>query len=91
MLAHDPISPKVVPFRRKAAALAALAEELKPDRHEAWRRQTRTNIAALLVSAALVAIGVLLVHKLATMSRIEDCLMSGRTNCAPIALQDRAS
>jgi hypothetical protein len=51
-----------------------------------WQRRTRSNVAALVVSAVLIVVGVLLVHKLAEVSRIEDCLMSGRTNCSPIAL-----
>lgn len=48
------------------------------------RRRVRSNIAALLFAALLIAIGWLLVHKLGQSSRLQDCLMSGRTNCSPI-------
>lgn len=41
--------------------------------------------ATLLVALVLaVAIGYGLVVKLRDMGRIQDCVMSGRTNCAPI-------
>ncbi len=41
---------------------------------------------ALVLGAAAVAliIGYFLVMKLIDMSRTEDCLMSGRRNCAPV-------
>jgi hypothetical protein len=41
-------------------------------------------VVALLVVAALV-----LVHALRQEAQREDCLLSGRTNCAPIALPPR--
>jgi hypothetical protein len=37
-----------------------------------------------LVAVALLA-ALLLVHRLRESARLEDCLLSGRTNCAPIA------
>jgi len=40
--------------------------------------------AILIAMVAVVGIGYLLVTKLSAASRLEDCLMSGRTNCAPI-------
>jgi len=46
-------------------------------------RQTK-GLAALAFSLFLVLIGLYLVQRLAAQSRIEDCLMSGRTNCAPV-------
>ncbi len=50
-------------------------------------RVTR-NLAGLAFTLALVVLGLLLVHRLGETAKLEDCLMSGRTNCAPI---DRAS
>jgi len=46
-------------------------------------RQTK-GLAALAFSLFLVLIGLYLVQRLAAQSRIEDCLMSGRTNCMPV-------
>jgi len=34
-----------------------------------------------LIAAALLAAGVWLAHDLTAASRMQDCLMSGRTNC----------
>ena len=46
---------------------------------------------ALLLGAFAIALvgGYFLVMKLAGMSRMEDCLMSGRRNCAPIDMPMR--
>lgn len=38
----------------------------------------------LLGTLLLVVGGVLLVRKLSRVGRLQDCIMSGRTNCAPI-------
>ena len=46
-------------------------------------RLTR-NLAGLAFTLALVVVGLLLVQELGATARLEDCLMSGRTNCAPI-------
>jgi hypothetical protein len=52
------------------------AEEPPPDA----RRATLMLLFVLL----LVAGGLVLVHVLRNMSEIQDCALSGRTNCAPI-------
>ncbi len=41
-------------------------------------------VIGLIVVLALVVAGVFLVHELRAQSQLQDCLMSGRTNCAPI-------
>jgi hypothetical protein len=41
-------------------------------------------VIGLVVVLALVVAAVYLVHALQKESHLEDCLMSGRTNCAPI-------
>jgi len=41
-------------------------------------------LAGLAVVAVLVLIGYYLVTTLRHQGQVEDCLMSGRTNCAPI-------
>ena len=41
-------------------------------------------LLGLLVTVLLVLGGVLLIHVLGRVSRLQDCVMSGRTNCAPI-------
>jgi hypothetical protein len=41
-------------------------------------------VIALVVILVLVLGGWLLVRKLGSAARLQDCLMSGRTNCATI-------
>lgn len=47
-------------------------------------RQTR-SLAGLAVALFLVVIGLFLTQKLTGLARMEDCLLSGRMNCAVIA------
>jgi hypothetical protein len=41
----------------------------------------RGAVAGLAVAVVLLAIGLWLAHALTTASKMQDCLMSGRTNC----------
>ncbi|MGO8855476.1 MAG: hypothetical protein ACLQO1_07165 [Steroidobacteraceae bacterium] len=42
------------------------------------------TLLALVFVLALVLGGLILIHFLSKQSRIQDCVMQGRTNCAPI-------
>lgn len=44
----------------------------------------RAAVLGLLVALALIVLGLVLVKLLGNSSRLEDCALSGRTNCAPI-------
>ena len=46
-------------------------------------------LIGLIIMLALAIAGVLLVRELRERSQLEDCLMSGRTNCAPIEVPAR--
>ena len=50
---------------------------------EADQRRSAALIGLIIILALAIA-GVVLVRELRERSRMEDCLMSGRTNCAPI-------
>ena len=79
----DHRTPKVVRFKEiQARARRRAMPAIDP---AAERRRIRTNIAALVFAALLIAVGWILVQKLGQSARLQDCLMSGRTNCAPIA------
>ena len=41
----------------------------------------RGALIALLVAAVMLAVGLWLAHDLTAASKMQDCLMSGRTNC----------
>ena len=48
-------------------------------------------LVGLIVILALAIAGVILVRALRSQSQIEDCLMAGRHNCAPIEAPSRQS
>jgi hypothetical protein len=54
-----------------------------PSPHEPDGR--RGALLGLLVVVLVVVGGLVLAHVLRNMSRLQDCVMSGRTNCAPIS------
>jgi hypothetical protein len=44
----------------------------------------RVALVGMLVALLLVVPGLILVKVLGDTGRLQDCVMSGRTNCAPI-------
>jgi hypothetical protein len=44
----------------------------------------RGAIAGLVIAIVLLAVGIWLARDLSAASKMEDCLMSGRTNCNTI-------
>ena len=45
------------------------------------RDNRRGAIAGLLIAIVLLAVGIWLAHELTAASKLQDCVMSGRTNC----------
>jgi phosphate starvation-inducible membrane PsiE len=58
------------------------------DDQEEADRQT-TSLAGLAVALLLVVIGLFLVRTLQVKSVIEDCLLSGRSNCDAVVVSLR--
>ncbi len=59
---------------------------------EEWRaadRQT-ASLAGLAVALLVVVIGLFLIHRLHRECLLEDCLLTGRGNCAPIEMTSTA-
>lgn len=48
---------------------------------QAEANRVSMSLAALAFALLLVVVGLFLVQHLATKARVEDCLLSGRTNC----------
>lgn len=48
----------------------------------------RRNLVGLAVVVALALLGWLLIRELQAKSKLEDCLLSGRRDCAPIETQN---
>ncbi|HEY3912519.1 MAG TPA: hypothetical protein VGM07_21920 [Stellaceae bacterium] len=58
----------------------------EPPDEQRDERSRSPAVIGLIIVALLVVASVYLVHALRKESQLEDCLMSGRTNCAPIAV-----
>ena len=61
-----------------------MADAKKPESADEQEGRVTSSLAGLAFVLALVIVGLLLVRVLKKQSELEDCLMSGRTNCAPI-------
>ena len=48
-----------------------------------------TALIALVVILVLAILAVVLMRELGRQSKLQDCFMSGRTNCAPIEVPPR--
>jgi len=62
-----------------------MSRQLRDSERETEERRTSALIGLIIVLALAIA-GVVLIRDLGREARLEDCLMSGRTNCAPIEL-----
>jgi hypothetical protein len=49
----------------------------------------RGALAGLVIAIVLLAIGLWLARELRSASQIQDCVMSGRSNCQPIEAPSR--
>lgn len=49
----------------------------------------RGALAGLVIAVVLLAIGLWLARELRSASQIQDCVMSGRSNCQPIEAPSR--
>ncbi len=58
--------------------------EQPPSAHRPLPDSRRGAAIALIFVALLVIGGLVLVHILHKSSDLQDCVMSGRTNCAPV-------
>ncbi len=91
---------RVVPFRRRDLGASGRAPRLtqQPDppneafsqyegggeREDTYRHRMVVNLAALAFTIVLALAGVWLAMQIADMRKNQDCLLSGRRNCAPI-------
>ena len=58
--------------------------EEQTERPQGGPPSNRRNVIGLIVVIVLAGLGWLLVRELQAKSKLEDCLISGRRDCAPI-------
>jgi hypothetical protein len=63
--------------------------ERTPETSDDYRHRMTMNLLTLLIAAILIAGGVWLSTKLIENRNLQDCFLSGRRNCAPIAVPTR--
>ena len=51
-----------------------------------YRNRMRANIAAIVLVGVLIWCGYWLFNTLAELRKVQDCILMGRTNCAPISV-----
>ena len=61
-----------------------MSDSKKRESRDEQEGRVTASLAGLAFVLVLVIVGLLLVRVLKKQSELEDCLMSGRTNCAPI-------
>jgi hypothetical protein len=57
------------------------------DLDDDYRHRMMVNLAALAFTVVLAIAGVWLAMQLAEMRKTQDCILSGRRNCAPIDIR----
>ena len=62
-------------------------DDLQTDRRQDAHSQ-RAALIGLAICLALVLVGLFLVYTLKKSSDLQDCVMQGRTNCAPVDTGD---
>ena len=69
------------------ALLRDLAEYERDDGGDSYRHRMTVNLAALLVIVVLSVVGAWLALQIAELRKNQDCVLSGRSNCAPIEVK----
>jgi hypothetical protein len=78
-------NPRIIARLLRGPALYFVAGEDPQPELPRLPEPRRAAVVGLIITVLLVLGGVLLVHVLSRTANLQDCVMSGRTNCAPIA------
>jgi hypothetical protein len=64
------------------------AEHDVDDGRDEFRHRMKTNLATLAVVVLLIWCGLWLADTIAQLRKTQDCVLSGRRNCAPIVVPE---
>ena len=100
----DKDSGRVVPFRPRTSRswnanlrlrdqsrspVADLSKYSRGPDEESYQHRMVMNLLAFLVLALIVFCGIWLANTMTQLRKDQDCVLSGRTNCAPIQVPPR--
>jgi hypothetical protein len=77
------------PLADDRSAIADLAKYEHLDETDDFRHRMITNAIAFIVIAMLTTAGIWLAETISVIRKNQDCLLSGRQNCAPIDVHAR--
>jgi len=64
--------------------VADLTKYERPETEDDYRHRMKMNGLAFVFTCALIVAGLWLAETMAEIRKVQDCVMSGRQNCAPI-------
>jgi hypothetical protein len=64
--------------------VADLTKYERPETEDDYRHRMKMNGLAFIITCVLIISGLWLAEKMAEIRKVQDCVMSGRQNCAPI-------
>jgi hypothetical protein len=74
----------------RPAPVGDLSSYERTDDRDDYRHRMITNGIAFMVCVVLVAAGVWIADTMADIRRDQDCVLSGRSNCAPVNVPARS-
>jgi hypothetical protein len=77
---NDPAPSSSKPESSKSASAKSGPANAKPDHRES-RDNNLPAMAGLAIAVVLLVVGLWLARELRAASKMQDCVMSGRTNC----------
>lgn len=89
-LPHHPTVPSATRDEHGGASDLSRYEAAQ-DEPDDFRHRMLANVAAFAFTVALTGVGIWLAFAIADMRRTQDCVLMGRRDCAPIAMQGTGS
>ncbi len=84
-----PAAPRSISSIRKSTADEAPNHQRNQDDDD-YRHRMVVNILGLLVCIMLSIVGIWLANQIADMKRIQDCVLTGRSDCVPAGIPARS-
>jgi hypothetical protein len=83
---YSPASPNA---ENPETTMPATRDRHRPESDEAGANRQTSSLAGLAVTLALIVACLFLIRQLHHKAAVEDCLMSGRTNCDKVLVRAR--